>query len=349
MFKLNISGYFVTPQYHICCPRNTRFSMHIGKYRKLKLEIANYRGYNLSVPRKRELHQEEENMERMEIISDGSTVQGTMLPDALSVDVAEQKITEKKKKNKANPATELDEVSMSALMALLSSADSEEAPLVESERRLIKYLEEFAAQRGWRPEKGLVGDERKNAAMRNREMRFHSVSSLLKRYRAMKRQLTMLKDELVKRTNYESFSQLQEENLYNQNEFNNLAERLEIMSARDERKFQRSYAPYIVAGQRLELALEALEFALSVLKVENQNWYRLINHVYIEGEEHPTVRAAMEALNIGSIKTYYLWMNEGTKKLTEYMFGYSSNKQALASILVYFSQEDADSDFPDYL
>lgn len=218
--------------------------------------------------------------------------------------------------------------------------------MVDAERAIADYL----VQAGIVPEKGINDEEKAKLVQRKRQENYQNVECLLKQARSIRRVKAIFDEDIRMRLEEETTTITNEELLSGSaGLFDALAKRLEIMELEDERKFLRVYAPQIAVGKRYELALTSLNLGMKVLKGEDPESWQLLNTYYIEGDQMPSIREMLRMFNIQSTSSYYNKMEQARRRLTNYIFGYSSNKATLSSILVFIRQQVEDDYFPEKL
>lgn len=220
------------------------------------------------------------------------------------------------------------------------STKSSARHITEAERMIEDYL----TRCGYVAEKGISDASQAEALQRRRKENYHNISSLLERYRSLYRTYCVFKQEFASEVMETSTGKpVKELDLFDQ-----LSKHLDLLSVTEERKFQKRYAPHITAGRKIGVALKALHFGLRVLEAESPTLHQIINMVYIEGSEKPSVRHVAETLGYMSCNSYYKKLDQAKRRLTELVFGFASNKEELLSILIYLRQQAEDEDFPYY-
>lgn len=209
-----------------------------------------------------------------------------------------------------------------------------------------KMVEEFLIRSGCMPDKSIANNDVAEKARVVREKHYHSVVSLLAQYRTLIKAYECHKEEFAERVCEES--NIQPSELPSGHFFDNLSSRLELLAVQDEKRFQRTYAPQIIAGRRIEKALSSLNFALKALERYDEDAYKLIRAFYIDGPSQPTIREMMSRFYFGGPNTFYGRLEAAVKHMTKTMFGFADNRRELLSILVYLQQEEDDVAFPDF-
>ena len=120
------------------------------------------------------------------------------------------------------------------------------------------------------------------------------------------------------------------------------------MDAVEERKFKRTYQPYIETGRRIDLALKAVDFGIS--KMKNRALADFLKYVYIDGEDKPRVADATKHFDI-STTSFYNMRDKAISELTRMMFGSAdkSSKRELHAIIAWLSYENNEELFGEAL
>lgn len=182
----------------------------------------------------------------------------------------------------------------------------------------FEMLEEHVRRYGKATEDDMIISQEKAERMRRmRENLFGDVKALLKHYRGYRRLRALYLEEISERSKTETAGAYDSKD-ENQSAFELLAQRLELMDAAEERKFVRSYQPYIETGLRIEKALTAVDMALRDL--HNESAYNMINSYYIEGEKKPPIKEMTEKFNC-SVNKFYSELGTAIQALTLRMFG----------------------------
>jgi len=222
-----------------------------------------------------------------------------------------------------------------------SAQDPALGDMMDAEKAIAEYL----MRAGVLPEKDISNQEKAKLMQRRRQENYLNVECLLKQVRTLRRVRAQYEEDFMR--------QVESEGLLNEGEstglstFDALSKSLELLSVADERRFLKVYAPQIAVGRRYDLALKSLETGMKLLRNEDPEAWQLLNAYYIEGEVGPSVREVQSMFNIASTSTYYNKMEQAKKKLTKFIFGFSSNKAELSSILVFIRQSIEDDYFPE--
>lgn len=227
-----------------------------------------------------------------------------------------------------------------------NSKNTNSSGLSEKNKSRIQKAEEEVADYlircGYMEEKGIQDKTRAEALQKRRQEHYHNISSLLERYRSLKRTYAVFQEEFAEEITGIPINKSSN----NLDIFDILSKRLDVLSVTEEKKFQKYYAPHITAGRKIGVALKALNFGLRILEAEDPNLYRLVNMVYIEDVTKPPIRDVCETMEFQSFCTYYARLDQAKKRLSELVFGYASNREELLSILVYLRQQTEDEEFP---
>ena len=177
-----------------------------------------------------------------------------------------------------------------------------------------------------------------------REQNYQNVECLLKRYRVLRKTLDLIKSELEDRIKEDATLPATEENF-----FERISQKLELMSIDDERRFKSTYLPQIENARRIEIALSSLNFGMKILMAQDEDEYNILRETYIEGTRKPPVRTILNKLNYTSMSSYYIKIEEARRDLTIAMFGCANSRAELTSILVFLRQQYDDSYFPEFI
>lgn len=183
---------------------------------------------------------------------------------------------------------------------------------------------------------------------KERQENYKNIESLLKNYRHI-------------RSNYHVFvldfeDKLRKESAMPKSEsdfsFEKLANRLELMSVNEERRFEKDYKPQIMTGRRFEAALEAIRLGMRFLEKEDLPSHALLSYVYIDGDKRPTVKQSIEHFRYSGKTIYYQRLKKAQKRLARDIFGYANNKEELNQILTFLRQmydEEMEPDYQNYM
>lgn len=213
--------------------------------------------------------------------------------------------------------------------------------MMDAEKAIADYL----MRAGVLPEKDISNEEKAKLMQRRRQENYLNVECLLKQVRTLRRVREQYREDFEKQVEAEGL--LDKTQTADLGMFDALSKSLELLAVADERRFMKTYAPQIAVGRRYDLALASLNNGMKLLRDSDPESWQLLNAYYIEGESAPSVRQVQARFNISSTSTYYSKMEQAKKKLTKYMFGYSSNKAELSSILVFIRQSIEDDYFPE--
>lgn len=203
-----------------------------------------------------------------------------------------------------------------------------------------KLIEDFLVKNGFLEE---INPAAKNAK-KEKEMRLRSyqnVESLLRCYRVMKRTYAVFKEEYAEKI----AAQMGQKHIHSNDSdevFSRLADELQIFEATQERKFARMYEPQILSGLRIETALNSLDFAMKVLKANDEELWKLIDYVYIQGSNKPLVEDIIKYMGYLGMTKYYNRRDEAISILNQALFGMSPQKDELMDILVLIRQQNGD-------
>ena len=216
-------------------------------------------------------------------------------------------------------------------------SEKSKARMQEAEQQIADYL----TRCGLMDEKGIHDETRAEALRKRRQEHYHNISSLLDRYRSLKRTYAVFQDEFAEEVLGTDAVPSDGLSL-----FDTISKRLDVLSVTEEKKFQRYYAPHITAGRKIEVALRAVDFGLRILEAEDPSMFKIVNMVYIDGTAKPTIQETSDAMGYQSFNSYYKKLEQAKKRLTELVFGYADNREELLSILTYLRQQAEDEDFP---
>lgn len=212
--------------------------------------------------------------------------------------------------------------------------------LSKAEQELAEYL----MKSGLLPEKG-VKESSAAALQRRRQRYFENVDALMENYREFRHILTVLK---------ECFSEavadktgLDEDKVHQEGGFfSALASSLDILSAKDEAKFNRIYAPQIQTGRKYEMALTAADFGMSYLKRQDPDGYTILDLLYVQGDTRPVMADILPKTPYTSQTTLYRKRAEALQTMSQAIFGfYPGDHQELYSTLIFLRQRKMDPAF----
>lgn len=234
----------------------------------------------------------------------------------------------------------MSEVAVGVQVEPTTSFLEREGSIVPAEKRVADYM----LKAGVITEPGLGNGRRASITKKVREQNYQNVECLLKRYRVLRKTLDLIKTELEDRIKEDATLPATEENF-----FERISQNLELMSIDDERRFKSTYLPQIENARRIEIALSSLNFGMKILMAQDENEYNILRETYIEGTRKPPVRTILNKLNYTSMSSYYIKIEEARRNLTIAMFGCTSSRAELTSILVFLRQQYDDSYFPEFI
>lgn len=189
----------------------------------------------------------------------------------------------------------------------------------------------------------------KAQAERDRHRRYIEYSNIdvfLKNYRRFRKQLELIKEDLVYTFSQDDATiKKNKEPISSPKFFDALCQQLDVYSATEEKMFERRYVPKLKVGRKIECAIEAINFGLRNMEDDEEESYAILHYVYIDGKRKPTIQETINALNLNTPGVYYSRLEKARKILAQRVFGASSNKAELLSILVYFRQQEEDLGF----
>lgn len=212
-----------------------------------------------------------------------------------------------------------------------------------------QLVKDYLVKSGLVQEDGYTDAEKAERMKAKRKQNYLNVESLLRQYRNLSKTYEVFIEDFGAQLADEVHIGEDGDSPKSKNSFfERVADRLQMVDAADERRFQRIYAPQIETGKRIGAALDALEFGLRVLQKQDKEAYMLLRRIYIDGESAPTIRDVISEFGFSGNSAYYSKVDSARKKLTKAIFGFTSNRAELMSILVFLRQQFEDDDFPDF-
>lgn len=239
----------------------------------------------------------------------------------------------KEKKNKSPKKSEI------AKNAAHKESDVQRTETLDCVKQSI---EEYLVRHGFMNEKELP-EKAADKARTQRYQNYRNVKSLLENYRALNKTYDVFKMEFGERISEQTNAKIDPKS--SAGFFDQIAQQLELLSVTEERKFERQYVPQIQYGRRVETAIKSLTLALKVLKAQDKELYKIISIYYIDGDKRPNIREIMEKMGYTAATSFYRKREEGEKKLTNALFGFSPNQAELIDILVLLRQQNEDDCF----
>ena len=193
----------------------------------------------------------------------------------------------------------------------------------------LKELSEYFVRVGRDKESSRIMNEEKADRMRKlREDSYRDVKTLLKKYRGFKRAhtntLNDLKDNFTKIEEFDDEGNPITFHRINADSdimpFTAIAQRLELMSASEEKKFMSRYFPQIELMERMEVAMQAVDSALAIYSSEKGMYAEILRKLYVDGDEKPTVAAIREQYDV-SEQHFYRILSDAIEDVARIMFG----------------------------
>lgn len=204
-----------------------------------------------------------------------------------------------------------------------------------------KLIEAFLVKNGFLEEMNPAArNEKKEKELRLRS--YQNVEYLLRCYRVMKRTYAVFKEEYAEKIACQMGQKYIHANDSDEI-FARLADELQILDATQERTFTRLYQPQIYSGLRIETALNSLNFAMKVLKANDEELWELIEYIYIQGNNKPLVEDVVKHMGYLGMTKYYNRKDEAITILNQALFGMSPKKDELMDILVLVRQQNDDN------
>ncbi len=208
-------------------------------------------------------------------------------------------------------------------------------------------IEEYLQQYGLIPDKTIKDKDKAEAERHQKYVLRDNIHIFLKRYRAQKEILAMAKEELVERVETESIGALGDKEAGGSEDFfNRLCRKLDLLSAYDEQAMRRRYESRIMACRYIEEAISTLERGMRTLKAHYPESHRLLEVVYIEGTQQPTIKEAIEKLKLSGPSSYYQKLERAEQQLSGLVLTCTIDPASFLRTLVYLKQQETDGYFP---
>ena len=221
---------------------------------------------------------------------------------------------------------------------------------VEKALREQQLLDADVMVRSYLERAGIIADTdipdslKAKRLQKERQENYKNIDSLLRNYRHIKNNYHVFVLDFKEKLSKESTIAGTDAEF----SFEKLANRLELLSVNDERRFEKDYKPQIMTGRRLEAALEAIRLGMRFLEKEDLPSHALLSYLYIDGDTRPTVKQVIEHFHFSGKTIYYQRLKKAQKNLARDIFGYANNKEELVQILTFLRQMYDDELEPDY-
>lgn len=208
-------------------------------------------------------------------------------------------------------------------------------------------IEAFLQQYGFVPDKNIADRDKAETERHQKYILRDNIHIFLTRYRAQKEILTMYKEELIERVDTETIGVLgDKEAVGSEDFFNRLCRKLDLLSAYDEQAMRRRYESRIMACRYIEEAIATLERGMRTLKAHYPDSHRLLEAVYMEGSQRPTIKETIEKLGLSGASSYYQKLERAEYQLSALVLNCTIDPASFLRTLVYLKQQEADTYFP---
>lgn len=228
---------------------------------------------------------------------------------------------------------------------LLPTVDVIETPFSNNTDRQIQEMKVFFERIGEVPEDRVIGEQRAENMRNKRKKLYHDIHAILRKYRSLRRTKDTIIADIEERAMRD---QLAGYNECNGSFFDYIAHKLDLINAVDERYFTKAYKPYIETGRQIATALDTVQMGVRLYQAVNPNAAAVIQYMFIDGEDQPTVAQVCSEFSMSSTK-YYSIIDKGVIEITKKIFGYydEDHKKEFRSLLCLYAPDDQEPDFDD--